>query len=110
MLHLEHLGRVVDRAIAVVVVADRAVKHVVGEDPVESLPLRGIGPGRLGLHLHPVANRGGASPDQMSVDLDQAGVACLDGTELVMITNLGKFFTNSINYVDQSFTDFDLIV
>jgi hypothetical protein len=27
-----------------------------------------------------------------------------------MVTNLGKFFTDSINYVDQSFTDFDFIV
>jgi hypothetical protein len=26
-----------------------------------------------------------------------------------MVTNLGKFFTDSINYVDQ-FTDFDFIV
>jgi hypothetical protein len=63
MFDLQHLGRVVDYAIPVVVVADRTVQHVVGEDPVERLPLRGICPRRPGLNLHPVGNRGCACPD-----------------------------------------------
>ncbi len=63
MFDLQQLGRVVDCAIPVVVVADRAVQHVVGEDHVERLPLRGICPHRLGLNPHLVGNCGCACPD-----------------------------------------------
>src|SRR6202043_1332187 len=63
MFDLQHFGRFVDFAIPVVVVADRAVQHVVGEDPVERLPLGGICPRRLGLNPHPVGIWGGAGPD-----------------------------------------------
>src|SRR5208283_4654391 len=87
MLHREHLCRVMDDTIAVVIVADRTVKHVVLEQTVESLTLRGIGPGRLRFHLHTRRGRRGASPHQLPVDLDQAGVARLDGAELMMITD-----------------------
>jgi hypothetical protein len=60
MFDLQDLGRVVDYPIPVVVVANRAVQHVVGEDRVERLPLGGICPRRLGLNPHPVGNCGGA--------------------------------------------------
>ena len=52
MLNCQHFRRVVDRTIPVVIVADRAVEHVVAEDPVESLPLRGVGPWGLGGNIH----------------------------------------------------------
>ena len=60
MIHREHLGRVVHRAASVIVVADRAVKHVVLEQTVEGFPLRGVSPGGLGLNLHTGGNLCGA--------------------------------------------------
>src|SRR5258708_32975432 len=41
MLDGHQLGRVVHRAILVVIVADRAVKHVVAQNAVECFPLSG---------------------------------------------------------------------
>src|ERR1700730_14513585 len=58
MIHREHFGGVMHRAVAVVVVADRAVKHMVFEQTVEAFPLRGVSPGGLGLHLHVRGNPG----------------------------------------------------
>jgi hypothetical protein len=63
MFDLQHFGRVVDDAIPAVIVADCAVQHVVGEDPVERLPLRRICPSRLGLNPQPVDNCGCACSD-----------------------------------------------
>jgi len=42
MLHRKHLGGVVDCAVAVVVVADGAIKQMVAEDVVEGFALRGV--------------------------------------------------------------------
>src|SRR6478736_10362901 len=47
MFYGQEFCRVVDRAIPVVVVANRAVEHVVAENPVKRLPLRGVGSGRF---------------------------------------------------------------
>jgi hypothetical protein len=47
MIHCEHLGRVVHRAVAVIVVADRAVEHMVLEQTVEGFSLRGVSSGGL---------------------------------------------------------------
>ena len=52
VLDREHLGRVVDRAVAVVVVADRAVEQVILEDAIERLALRGRRRGGLRRDLH----------------------------------------------------------
>ena len=41
MLDGQQLRRVMDGAIAVVVVADRAIKHVIAEDAIKCLHLRG---------------------------------------------------------------------
>ncbi len=95
MLNCQHFRRVVDRTIPVVIVADRAVEHVVAEDPVESLPLRGVGPWGLGGNIHAGRNSGRACPDKLPVDLDHAGVACLNRAELGMITNVGNFGASS---------------
>jgi hypothetical protein len=102
MLHREHLGRVMDGAITVVVVADRAVKHVILEQTVESLPLRGIGPDRLGLNNHARSGTGGAGARQLSIDLDQAGVARLDGAKLVMITDTRNLSVPAQEEIDEN--------
>ena len=92
-----------DDAIAVVIIADRAVKHVVLEQTVERLPLRGIGPDRLGLDNHARSGTGGAGARQLSIDLDQAGVASLDGTKLVMITDTRNLGVPAQQEIDEKF-------
>ena len=87
MLNSEHLCRVMDRAIPVIIVADRAVEHVVTEDPIEGQALRRRGPSRTGVNFHPCFNDGCAGPYQLSIHLDQTSVTGLNGTELLMITN-----------------------
>ena len=88
VLQVQHVGAVVDRAVAVVVVADGAVEQMIGEDVVIGLLLRRNGLGRLGLHLHPGGDGGGAGADQLAIDLHHAGVARLDRAELIVVTHV----------------------
>ena len=77
----QQLRGVVHRAVAVVVVADRAIEQVVAEDAVERLALRLLRPRRLGRHLHAVRSRRRAGPHQLAVHLHHAGVAGLDRSQ-----------------------------
>src|SRR5437868_6912210 len=52
MLDGEKFGGVVNGAVAVVIVTDGAVEHVVAQDLVESLPLSSHCPRRCGENLH----------------------------------------------------------
>jgi hypothetical protein len=88
VLHAHLFGRVVDRAVAVVVVAHCAVKVVVAEYPVERLALCDICSLRRGRHCHPRRCRGAARPHQLAVHFHQAGVAGFNGPELWVIANL----------------------
>jgi hypothetical protein len=67
MLNSEHLCRVMDGAIPVIIVADRAVKHVVTEDPIEGQALGSRGPSRTGVNFHPCYNDGCAGPYELSI-------------------------------------------
>ena len=95
MLHCEHFCRVVDRAIPVVIVADRAVEHMVAENSVERLPLCGVGSWGLGDNIHACRNSGRACSYELSVDLDHTGIARLNRAELGMIANVGNFGASS---------------
>ena len=101
VLHVKHLGRVVDLAVLVVVVADGAIEKVVGEDVVERLPLRGIGPGRLCFHAHPGGDLRGAGPHQLAVHLDHAGVAGLQGAKLVVVADVGNLGLMAHQQIDE---------
>jgi hypothetical protein len=106
MIHREHLGRVVHRAVAVIVVADRAVKHMVLEQTVEGFPLRGVSPGRLGLHLHAGGNLCGAGAPKLAVDLHNASVARLDRAELMMVTHTRDPEFLAEQQIDEKFIGF----
>ena len=64
MLDGQQLRRVVDRAVAVVVVADRAVEQVIAEDAIERLHLRGRRLGGLCGNPHSIRDAGRAGPHQ----------------------------------------------
>ena len=98
----QQLGRVVHRAIPVVIVADRAVKHVIAENPVERFPLSGDRScGSCG-NVHAGRAMRGASPDQFAVHLHHTRVASLNRAELWMIANLGNFRTDAIDELDET--------
>ncbi len=88
VLYLQQPGGVVHGAVAVVVIADRAVQQVVGEDPVKALRLR-LSRARAFGHNHRSGfHPGGAGPLERTVDLDKAGVAGLDGPQLLEIADV----------------------
>jgi hypothetical protein len=103
MFDAQQFGGVMDRTIAVAVIADRAVKQVVTQDSVERFRLRLLGQFRLSAHRHSRGNGGGACPYQFPIDLDHAGIAGLDWTKLRVITHLREFGTRGVEYVDESF-------
>jgi hypothetical protein len=100
MIHREHLGRIVHRAVSVIVVADRAVKHMVLEQTVEGFPLRSVSPGGLGLNLHADGNLGGAGSPKFAVYFYQTGIARLDRAQLRVVANLRNLLARSIDDSD----------
>ena len=102
MLDREHLGRVVDRAVAVVIVADGAVEHVIFEEPVERLALGGRGRGGVRRTFIPSVNRGSAGPDELSVHLDQARVAGLDRAELRVVAHCRQLNPDTQDDIDET--------
>jgi hypothetical protein len=103
MFNREQLRRVVDGAVAVVVVANGAIEQVVGENPVERLPLcgrRGGGPCR---HRHAFAHHGGAGPDELSVHFDHARVAGLERAKLRVVAHSRQFDAAAGDDVDEAF-------
>ena len=102
VLDREQFRGVVDGAVAVVVVADRAVEQVVAEDAIECLALGGRRPRRLGGRpSSPSAACRCAGADQLAVDLDHAGVAGLDGAELGVIADLRNLGAAAVDHIDQ---------
>src|SRR5882672_9890575 len=102
MLDGHQLGRVVYRAIPVVVVADGAVKHVVAKNPVEGFPLSSDRSSGSRGNVHSGCDVGGASPDQLAVHLHHARVASLNRAELGMIADLGNFRAGVIDEVNET--------
>ena len=100
MFHIEQRSGVVHGAVFVVVIADRAVEHVIAQDAIESFALCHIDQLRLCHHPHALGNRRSAGAGQISVHLDHAGIAGLNRAELRMITNLGNDSVNAIQHID----------
>jgi hypothetical protein len=106
MIHREHLGRVVHRAVAVIVVADRAVKHMVLEQTVEGFALRGVSPGGFGLDLHPGGNLCRAGAPKLAVDLHHTSIARLNWAELMMVTHTRDLEFVAEEQIDEKFIGF----
>ena len=88
MLDREQLGGVMHGAVAVVVVADRAVEQMIAEDAVKGFALRRVRARRRRNHVHALRGHGAAGSHQLAVDLHHAGVAGLNRSKLGVIANL----------------------
>ena len=91
-------------AVAVVVVADRAVEHVIAEDAVKGFALRRVRARRGRHHVHALGRHGAAGSHQFAVDLHHAGIAGLDRSKLGVIANLRYFDSATVDQVDQAFS------
>src|SRR5712691_12706998 len=88
MFHTEQFRRVVDRAVSVVVVAHGAVELVIPQNAVECLGARRS---RSLAGCPDGHSRGydcGAGSSELAVDVDDAGIAGLNRTQLWVIANL----------------------
>src|ERR1700734_1761647 len=108
MLYVEIFSCVVDGAIAIVVVADRAVQHVILKNPVEGLALRDVHRLACCLDLHASRNLCRTGPRQLAVDLDDAGIAALDRAHLLQVADmryglLRACGRSTVEQVDQQF-------
>lgn len=81
---------VVDRAVAVIVIADGTVEIVILQDTVECLSLGGVGACALGKQLHVSPHCRAAGARELSIDLDHAAIASLNRPKLRVIANLRK--------------------
>ena len=104
VLNSQETLSVVDGAIAVVVVTNRAVEHVVAQDAMEAFLLRPYGTLCFGRDNHSVRDARSARSNQLTVDLNQASVAGLDRTELSVITNLRQLNVLAIDSLNQVFS------
>jgi hypothetical protein len=78
MLNSQQFRRVVDDAVAIVIVADRAVQHVIAQDAIKRFHL-----GRLCLRclrgdFHSVGDCNRAGANQAAVLFNHAGIASLN--------------------------------
>ena len=91
-------------AVTIAVITDRAVEHVIAEYPVVRFSLRGISGLRFGVNTESTRDSSRTGPEQLTVNLDHAGIACLDWSKLRVITDLRNLAAGAINDVYQPFT------
>jgi hypothetical protein len=100
----QRFGCVVNSAIAVIVITDGAIEKVITENTVEGFALCCVGGGRPGIDADWGGNSGCTGPHEVAVYFNHTGVACLDGSELRVITDLGNLAARSIDNVYQPLT------
>jgi hypothetical protein len=105
----ESPGGVMHCTIAVAVVADRAVEQVIAEDAIEGFALRGISPQRGRGNCHAIYELRSAGTDKLPVDLDHAGIACLNGAKPVVVTHLGKDGPDPVDQFDHPLSRYKLL-
>ena len=101
MFNSQQLRRVVYGAIAVTVVANRAVKQVVAENPIERLPLSLTRHAGIRSDTQAGRHSGGAGPYELAVNLNHARVAGLNGAKLPVIANVSQLNAIAVDDVDQ---------
>ena len=99
----QQFGRVVDRAVAVVIVADGAVQHVIAENPVKGFPLCSHRAAGFCGDLHIGLDLGCARSHQRSIDLNHTRIAGLNRAKLWVITHLRDFGPRAVKKIHEAF-------
>src|SRR4029077_2231955 len=100
MFDSQQFRRVMNRAVAVIVVAHRTVEKVVPKNAVERFSSSGFCLRRTGDNLHPGRDAGPASASELAVYFHQACIAGLDRAELWVVAHLRNFSPGSIDDID----------
>ena len=95
-----------DSAIAIVVVAHRAIEKVIAEDAIESFHLGSGSLLRLRGDVHSIGNLGRACPDQAAVCLYHAGVTRLNRAELRVVANMRNRDVRAVEQINQELIGF----
>ena len=103
MLDRKQLGGVMDRAVAVIIITNRAIEHVIGQNPIERIPLGLRRATRFGRDLHIGLDHCGARPNELAVCFNHAGVTGLNRPELGMVTDLRDLSAAPVEQFQQSF-------
>lgn len=101
MLNGQHLRRVMDGAITIVVVADRAVEHVVAENAIKSFHLCGCCLGGLRRDSHSICGYGRAGSNQSAVHFNNACVASLNRPELRVVADMRNRSATTVDETDE---------
>ena len=109
MLDVEESGGVMNRTVAVVVVAHSAVEQVISEDAVEGFALRRVRARRACDNVHALRGRHATGSHQFAVNLHHAGIAALDGAKLGVITNVRYFDSAAVDEVNQALSSLDCL-
>jgi hypothetical protein len=96
-------------AVAVVVIANRAIEHMIAEDAVKGFALRRVRTRRRGDHVHALCSHRSASSYQFAVDFNHAGIAGLDRPKLGVIANVRYFDSATVDQVDQALSGLDCL-
>jgi len=92
VLYVKLRRGVVHGAVLIVVIADRAVEHVVLKDAVEGLALCNVYGFACGFDNHTGNSACATGTHKLSVDLHHAGIAGFDGAHLGQIADLRNGF------------------
>jgi hypothetical protein len=101
MFNGQQLRRVVNRAIAIIVVADSAVEKMIAEDAIERSYLGGRRLCGLGGDLHSIGDRGRAGSDQAAVHFDHACVTRLNRAELRVVADMRDRPAYTVDHIDE---------
>src|SRR5215471_6946643 len=101
MLDGKEFGGVMDSAVAVVVVANGAIKHMIGQNPVESLTLRFGRTDGVRSHVHVGLDPNRAGSDQLAVAFNHTSIAGLNRAELRMVAHLRDLDAGSVEQLQQ---------
>ena len=104
MINRQQFSGIVHFAVAVVVIADGAVEHVIAQNPVECLYLRRSSFGGIGRDLHSCGGACRAGAHKLAIDFDHTGITGLNGPELRVIADVRQLLAGAADHIDQQLT------
>jgi hypothetical protein len=90
VVDVKTLGGVMNRAVLIVVVADRAIEIVIFKEVVKGFALRALGSPARRRHFHSCRDLRAARANQLAIDIHHAGVTGFDRTKLGVVADLGQ--------------------
>jgi hypothetical protein len=109
VLNGQQLRRVMDGAIAIVVIADRAIKKVITEDAIKGFHLGGRGLCRFCGDCHSIGNSDRAGTDKAAVRFHHACVTRLNRAELRVVADLGDRAASTVEQINQELVGLGLL-